>query len=223
MSETRQSCRTYSRMISLVRVCDMTHRSVMMILEMRRITLTCDTFRVSYVTHMCHVSLHYCVTHFESHMWLICVTWLTHMSHMTRLDAHLLLAVWALLWLIVYTEWRRPIKYLKLQVIFRKRANNYRAFVRKMTYKDKASCGSSPPCTLFMAHNTYSIYRTCSTYRTYSIYRIQYVVTFVECVLHLCIFNMSVALLLNDVCVHIHRFLPSRHRCCWRCRRFYGS
>ena len=35
---------------------------------------------------------------------------------------------------------------LKLQVIFRKRATNNRAFLRKMTYKDKASYDSTPPC-----------------------------------------------------------------------------
>jgi len=34
-----------------------------------------------------------------------------------------------------------------LQVILCKRATNYRALWREMTYKDKASCGSSPPCT----------------------------------------------------------------------------
>ena len=45
--------------------------------------------------------------------------------------------------------WRRPIGCLKLQVIFRKRATNYRALLRKMTYKDKASYDSSPPCTQF--------------------------------------------------------------------------
>ena len=44
------------------------------------------------------------------------------------------------------TGWRRPIGCLKLQIIFRKRATNYRALLRKMTYGDKASCGSSPPC-----------------------------------------------------------------------------
>jgi len=44
------------------------------------------------------------------------------------------------------TGWRRPIGCPKLQVIFRKRANNYRALLPKMTYKDKASYGSSPPC-----------------------------------------------------------------------------
>ena len=49
-------------------------------------------------------------------------------------------------WLLI-TGWRRPIGCLKLQVIFRKRATNHRALLRKMTYKDKASYGSSPPCT----------------------------------------------------------------------------
>jgi len=44
------------------------------------------------------------------------------------------------------TEWRRPIGCLELQVICRKRATNYRALWRKMTYQDKASYGSSPPC-----------------------------------------------------------------------------
>jgi len=44
------------------------------------------------------------------------------------------------------TGWRRLIGCLKLQVIFRKRATNYRAFLRKMTYEDKASYDSTPPC-----------------------------------------------------------------------------
>ena len=43
------------------------------------------------------------------------------------------------------TGWRRPIGYLKLQVIFRKSATTYRALSRKMTCKDKASYASSPP------------------------------------------------------------------------------
>jgi len=42
---------------------------------------------------------------------------------------------------------RIPIGCLKLQIIVRKRATNYRAPLQKMTYKDKASYGSSPPCT----------------------------------------------------------------------------
>ena len=43
------------------------------------------------------------------------------------------------------TGWRRTIGCLKF---FRKRATNYRALVQKMTYEDKASYDSTPPCTL---------------------------------------------------------------------------
>jgi len=46
------------------------------------------------------------------------------------------------------TGWRRPTGCLKLQVILRKRATDYRAVLQKMTYKDKASYESSPPCTI---------------------------------------------------------------------------
>ena len=42
--------------------------------------------------------------------------------------------------------WPRLIGCLKLQVIFRQRATNYRALLRKITYKDKASYDSTPPC-----------------------------------------------------------------------------
>jgi len=45
------------------------------------------------------------------------------------------------------TGWRRPIGCLKLQVIFRNRATNHRAILRKTTCKAKASYDSTPPCT----------------------------------------------------------------------------
>jgi len=50
------------------------------------------------------------------------------------------------------TGWRRPIGCLQLQVSFRKRAIDYRALWQRITYKDKACYGSSPPCTI---HNGY--------------------------------------------------------------------
>jgi len=49
--------------------------------------------------------------------------------------------------------WRRPMGCYKLQVIFRKRATNYRALLRKMTCKDKASYGFSPPCIRYEIWN----------------------------------------------------------------------
>jgi len=48
--------------------------------------------------------------------------------------------------------WRRLIGYLKLQVIFRKRATKYRALLRKITCKDKASYDSTPPCNTFVPY-----------------------------------------------------------------------
>ena len=45
--------------------------------------------------------------------------------------------------------WRRLIGSPKLQIIFHKRATQYRSLLQKMTYKDKGSCESSPPCTSF--------------------------------------------------------------------------
>ena len=47
------------------------------------------------------------------------------------------------------TGWRRCIGCLKLQISFRKRATNFRALLQKTTSKDKASYGSTPPCTVF--------------------------------------------------------------------------
>ena len=44
--------------------------------------------------------------------------------------------------------WRRPIGCLQLQVIFGKRATNYTALLQKLTYEDKASYDSTPPCML---------------------------------------------------------------------------
>jgi len=46
----------------------------------------------------------------------------------------------------IHTERRRLVGCLELQVVFRKRATNYRALLRKMTYEDKVSYESAPPC-----------------------------------------------------------------------------
>jgi len=52
------------------------------------------------------------------------------------------------------TGWRRPIECFKLQVIFCKRATDYRDLLQKMTCKDKALNGSSPPCSSRVSHVT---------------------------------------------------------------------
>jgi len=53
----------------------------------------------------------------------------------------------------VRTGWRRLIGSSKLQINFHKRAIKYRSFLRKMTYKDKGSYESSPPCNVSIIRN----------------------------------------------------------------------
>jgi len=48
---------------------------------------------------------------------------------------------------ITDTGWRRLIGSPTLQIIFHKRAIKYRSLLREMTYTEKGSYGSSPPCT----------------------------------------------------------------------------
>jgi len=60
--------------------------------------------------------------------------------------------------------WQRPIWCLKLQVIFRKRATDYRAHLQKMTSKDKASYVSTPPCTppaILLHHRLFHTFPLC--------------------------------------------------------------
>jgi len=59
-----------------------------------------------------------------------------------RARTYIHLYVWIRRWLVSDTGWRRLIGCLKLQVIFRKKASNYRSLLRKMTYIDKASYDS---------------------------------------------------------------------------------
>ena len=66
----------------------------------------------------------------------ICVTFCWHVS------ANAL--TWC--WHDFPTGWRRLTGCPKSQIIFHKRATKYRSLLRKMTYKDKGSYESSPPC-----------------------------------------------------------------------------
>jgi len=45
-----------------------------------------------------------------------------------------------------HTGWRRLIESPKLKIIFHKNATKYRSLLQKMTYEDKGSYESSPPC-----------------------------------------------------------------------------
>ena len=61
------------------------------------------------------------------------------------------------------TEGQKSIGCLRLQVIFRKRATNYRALVRKITYKDEAFNGSSPPCITTFVTGSVWLLLACRT------------------------------------------------------------
>jgi len=84
------------------------------------------------------------------------------------------------------TGWRRLIGCLKLQVIVRRRATNYRAFLRKMTYEDEASYDSTPPCVLHgtAAANVF----VCGRVRMYK-YVTLYIHTYI---------------ILTNICTHIY-------------------
>jgi len=57
------------------------------------------------------------------------------------------------------TEWRRLMGFLKLQVIYRKRATNHTALLRKMIYKDKTSYQSMLPCVTHYTHGVATVSR----------------------------------------------------------------
>jgi len=61
-------------------------------------------------------------------------------------------------WREPYTGWRRFIGSPKLQIIFHKRATTDRSLLRKMTYKDKGSYESSPPCIVRMFYENKPVY-----------------------------------------------------------------
>jgi len=72
---------------------------------------------------------------------------------------------------MIISEWssttgcRRLTGSPKLQIIFHKRATKYRSILKKMTYKDKGSYQSSPPCRTRCIHNWYLCVKCIHTYR----------------------------------------------------------
>jgi len=87
------------------------------------------------------------------------------------------------------TEWRRLIGSPKLHIIFHKRATKYTSLSRKMTYKDKGSYESSPPCTeIFLQRSLFD----CQIYerRGYTYIHmciLTYIHTYIHTYTHTCI------------------------------------
>jgi len=142
VTDMNESCHTYERVMSChTYECIMSH-------------VWRHTYRINIVScHTLHQSCH-------SHEWIfphINHIWMCHVTHdewnrtiyLTNNEScHRHESVTSPSWMnrITHTGWRRPIGRLNLQIIFRKRATNYWALLRKMTYKNKASYGSSLPC-----------------------------------------------------------------------------
>ena len=137
VTHLNESCHTYEWVMSHEWVMsyeyDMSHMWMSHVTHVNRLWHTCEWVMshkwMSHVTHM-NESCHTCEW-VMSHMW---------MSRVTRECFRLKLHAWS-------TGWRTLIGSPKLQIIFHKRATKYRSLLRKMTYKDKGSYESSPPCT----------------------------------------------------------------------------
>ena len=98
-------------------------------------------------TNRSHPILPYSLTHAHTHF---CTRRLSH-AHTTHTCtnpqtlAHLHACANSLA-RVLSTGWRRLIGSPKLQIIFHKRATEYRSLLLNMTFKDKGSCESLPPC-----------------------------------------------------------------------------
>ena len=110
--------------------------------------ITCTYFE--YIYYVSHVHI-LCVR-----IWLytyihgVCVHVQVNMYTYIYIYVYVHVNMYTYIYIHVYvrpTWWRRPIGCFKLQVVFCKRATIYRALLREITYTDKASYGSSPPCS----------------------------------------------------------------------------
>ena len=84
-----------------------------------------------------------------------------------------------------HTGWRRTTACLELQVIFRKRATNYRALLRKMTCKDEALYGSSPSFTQGILTTSQACWCLASK-RLISIYMYIHICVYIYISIYLC-------------------------------------
>jgi len=89
-------------------------------------------------THI-NIHIHICI---YSHPFLLC--WFIFFLKLSLFYYGLLWVIFVLLWFT--TGWRTSIGCLISWITFLKSATHYRALLRKMTYKNKASHESSPPC-----------------------------------------------------------------------------
>jgi len=96
------------------------------------------------------------------------------------------------------TGWQRLMGSPKLQIIFQKRAIKYRSLLRKMTYKDKGSYESSPPCTVCCVCSMCVSVLLCSAQ---------------VCEYHTCVHTICVLFM----CAYFHMYMSSLFVCMHTC------
>ena len=107
----------------------------------------------------------------------------------------------------INTGWRRPIGCLKLQVIFRKRATNHRALLRKMTYKDKASYDSLPPCTCTKPKTAAVADSVMEFYIYMYIYEYIFIYMYIHVYMYTCVHIYIWKYMYVCMCIHIYIYM----------------
>ena len=131
--------------------------------------LSINRYRHIYLLHTClcactHISIHtriciYKQIYIYLHIYAYIYLWISRCSTYICICVYIYAyVIWVLVWKhihickYIHTGWRRLIGSPKLQIIFHKRATEFRSLLRKTTYKDKGSYESSPPCICICIH-----------------------------------------------------------------------
>jgi len=109
---------------------------------------------------------------------------------------------WTKRYICACTGWRRLIGSRKVQIIFHKRATKYTSLLRKMTYKDKGSYESCPPCNLQGARRERCILRLISLCYVWSLCVTSHL--FVLCLISLCCADLFVRNLQVEITICIY-------------------
>ena len=193
MTHSDASCHWFISMTWRIHMCDVTHSLVWQ--------------SATWFVHMCDLLPPIWQVIYVSQDVFIRVTWRIHTCVATRpyvsrdsftcvTRIHMCGVIRWYVWLTASgTGWRRPIGCLKLQVIFCKRATNYRALLRKMTCEDKASYESSPPCIIRDMTHSYVWNDIHLLYFIYTSTRMQQPIEFARTCTHTAICKRA--------CVHI--------------------
>ena len=102
------------------------------------------------------------------------------------------------------TRWRRLIGCLKVQIIFHPRATKYRSLLQKITYTDKASYHSTPPCNSVYIH----VYRVCISFVWTWSFAYTCLYTSIPCVyilyMYTCVYTCIPCVDIKYMCTYMH-------------------